>query len=36
MARWCISTGQSPETWRTLTRLEREAFTDTVKEARRG
>lgn len=27
MAIWCLNTGQTPTTWRHLTRLERDAFT---------
>lgn len=37
MAAWCLSTGQSDETWRRLTLREREAFMDLLrKENARG
>lgn len=32
MARWCIKTGQTPATWRELTRTERDAFENVVDE----
>jgi hypothetical protein len=34
MATFCLTTGQSPETYRSLTRLERQAFYDVLDDAK--